>query len=89
MQCNLPYVSECHVCKKHLKKRINTLAAKANSAVVRFDDDGEGVDAEMSDDEGEAEDDESEDANDLVVEDYDETNNAERELSLLVNNIVE
>ncbi len=31
MQPSIRYVSECHVCKEHLKNRIDTLAAKANS----------------------------------------------------------
>ena len=33
VECNLPAVSECQVCKAHLIKQIGELSAKANTAV--------------------------------------------------------
>ena len=83
VQCNLPNVSECCICKEHLKHRIEILAAKANSSVVRSNSDEE-IDATNDDDEV-PEEEESDDPNDWVTEDINDGETEDRDLAALVN----
>ena len=74
VECNLPAVSECHVCKAHLIKQIEDLSSKANAAVSnRADETGDDDDFDdVHDEPDEAETDEidleGEDAGEVEVQ---------------------
>ena len=51
IECNLPAVSECHVCKAHLIKQIEDLASKANTAVYNRADETDNDNDEHYEDE--------------------------------------
>ncbi len=71
VQCNLPDVSECQVCKRHLINMVEELSAKANSAVFNIDDDTGKEDEDTTHDEstGDIEDEIGEEADTFSDED--------------------
>ena len=66
LECNLPEVSVCHLCKSLLQSEVMTLGKTANEAVTKFIketvEEASDVDEETSDDENEASDDEDNEA---------------------------
>ena len=66
LECNLPEVSVCHLCKSLLQSKVVTLGKTANEAVTKFIketvEEASDDDEETNDDEDEASDDEDNEA---------------------------